>query len=127
MADVDGDRKADIVHVWNCNNQVCVMYYSAASGFTSAINHNTYQGTGAVAGFLTGDVYGDGRQDIIHLWKCDNNLCIMFYTAALGFEAHSYKTAQGTGAIRYMTGDVDGNGQTDVIQYVLYIRIILTL
>lgn len=79
LGDVDGDRRKDVIQLWNNNGRLSIIYYTGASLFHSAGFANTEQGTGALQYFM-GDVDGDKRDDLIHLWNCNNRLCIMYYT-----------------------------------------------
>lgn len=39
VGDVDGDKKDDIIQLWNCNNRLCILYYTVcfANNFNTMI------------------------------------------------------------------------------------------
>ena len=63
-ADIDGDRRDDIIQLWNCNGRLCILYYTAESRFTREVNIETGHGTGSMA-FFMGDIDGDQRAEYV--------------------------------------------------------------
>ncbi|HEX3047773.1 MAG TPA: RHS repeat-associated core domain-containing protein [Bacillota bacterium] len=118
--DVNGDGKTDIIQLWNNNGRLAVITYLAnGTGYTLAWGTNDIgAGSGAIK-FLTGDVNGDGKTDIIQLWDNNGRLGAGTYLA----NGTGYTLAwgvndigAGSGAITFLTGDVNGDGKSDIIQ-----------
>lgn len=75
-------------------------------------------GTGAV-GWLSGDMDGDGRTDIIHLWNNNGALGMHVYRSTGTSYVNAFTSGnmgQGPWALAWLTGDMDGDGLTDILQ-----------
>lgn len=114
IGDVDGDRRADVVQLWNNSGRLSFLIYTAASGFR-ARGIGTSQGTGAVKFFLA-DVDGDKKKDIVQVWNNNGRANILYYTASSNFQARNVATAQGVGAVTWLQGDIYGDGREEIIQ-----------
>jgi FG-GAP-like repeat len=125
--DFNGDQKTDLVHfvndggagyihIWKSNGDGT---FTVDKSFTPwigyAVNSNSYN-------YLTGDFNGDGKTDLVHLF--DNNYIHTwlanntgtFDTKALFSPRSGY--AIGANNYKYLTGDFNGDGKTDLIHLV---------
>src|SRR5258708_5860966 len=77
------------------------------------------EGSGAVA-WLTGDVNGDGKAEIVQLWDHAATLGMIVYCAdgQGGYRAifGSSDMGEGSGAVAWLTGDVNGDGKAEIVQ-----------
>src|SRR5690349_4088927 len=79
---------------------------------------NMGQGSGAV-GWLIGDVDGDGKAEIVQPWINGGALGMIVYGwsgTSLSTQWSTGNMGQGSGAIRWLIGDVNGDGKTEVVQ-----------
>jgi C1A family cysteine protease len=96
-----------------------IVYGWVGSGYTTIFSSGDMgQGAGAIA-WLTGDVNGDGKTEIVQLWNNNGKLAMIVY----GWVGSGYTTifssgdmGQGAGAIAWLTGDVNGDGMVEIIQ-----------
>ncbi len=120
--DVDGDRRTDLIHTYIDQGHLGVVVYrgNASGGFTRSYV-NPYLGVSYSAlKWLTGDVDGDGRTDLIQVMNFNGRLGLIVYrgTASGGFAPSFVRSdmGQGSNALAWLAGDVDGDGKTDLIQ-----------
>lgn len=79
---------------------------------------NMGQGPGAVS-WLTGDINGDGRAEIIQPWANGGSLGMIVYGGtnnSLGTIWASADMGQGPGAVSWLIGDINGDGKAEIIQ-----------
>ena len=119
--DVNGDGKAEIIQLWNHGGNLAMIIYgwSANTLTTLFANGNMGQGADAIT-FLIGDVNGDGRAEIIQLW---NNGGFKLGMIVYGWDKDAMKTifANGdmgarTGSPGWLVGDVNGDGRAEIVQ-----------
>ena len=118
--DANGDGRTDLLQLWNNSGRLALSVYSAdGQGLTPMFRtENLGEGAGAL-GFLTGDVDGDRRTDLIQLWNNQGRLAAAVYTATGTGYIRRFRTGDlgaGAGAVAWLTGDSDGDGRTDLIQ-----------
>jgi hypothetical protein len=118
--DADGDGRTDLIQLWNNNGWLgLTVFRSTGTGYALWFNNpNMGQGSAGLA-WLTGDMDGDGRTDIFQPWKNNSTLGLIAYRAT----GTGYTTAFATGnmgqgwwALGWLTGDMDGDGRTDIFQ-----------
>jgi RHS repeat-associated protein len=117
--DVNGDGKSDFVQLWNNGgNLAAIVYTSSGCGFTTTASGNL--GSGATyLDILTGDVNGDGRADIIQVWNNGGKAAFVVFTGNANGSftlSASVTSTAGAGAVKWLAGDVNSDGKTDVIQ-----------
>ena len=118
--DVNGDGKTDIIQTFNSGGRLgIIVYQSNGTGYVSTFGTgDAGQGSGALA-FLTGDVNGDGKTDLIQTFDSGGRLGILVYQSNGTGYVSTFGTGdagQGSGALAYLTGDVNGDGRTDLLQ-----------
>jgi hypothetical protein len=96
-----------------------IVYQSNGTGYTATWSSGDLgEGAGALA-WLTGDVNGDGKTDIIQPFSNGGRLGMIAYQSnGTGYTATwgSGDLGQGADALAWLTGDVNGDGKTDLIQ-----------
>jgi Zn-dependent metalloprotease len=118
--DVNGDGKTDIIQPFDNGGRLgLIVYTSNGTGYSSTFSTlNIGQGSGALA-WLTGDVNGDGRTDILQAFDNGGRLGLIAYTSdGTGYSSTfgTVNIGQGSGALAWLTGDANGDGQTDILQ-----------
>ena len=128
--DADADGKTDIFQLWNDGGALRIIVWRS-TGTSYELFGNT-QGVNALVGairFLTADVDGDERTDIVQLRDNNGSLSITVHGAnkvpgngAGGYVTTGYSTrpvvaaSAGSSAVDWLTGDVDADGKTDLFQ-----------
>lgn len=127
--DFNGDGRTDLVQQWNRNGLLEVLpIWATATGlasdgnwFATGLDFNA--GPDGTPGLLVGDFNGDGKSDLVTQWNNAGTLHVMpIYSTGVGFVKGAwYNTQQGFasghgGTPNLRTGDVDGDGRTDLIQ-----------
>ncbi|MDQ5844103.1 MAG: VCBS repeat-containing protein, partial [Acidobacteriota bacterium] len=119
-ADFNGDRKTDLVHFVN-NDYVHIWLSNGDGSFKVLDKYAPWPGYhfGSPKSWHTGDFNGDGFTDLIHIvggdyvhtWisKGDGTFSVGFFRPAPGY--HS-------GWGRWLTGDLDADGKTDLVHLV---------
>ena len=94
-----------------------VAYMSNGTGYSPTWS-NTNTGVGSAGQFFTGDVNGDGKTDIIQVWNNGGYTGMVAYTSnGTGYSPTWSNTNTGAGSAgQFFTGDVNGDGKTDIIQ-----------
>ena len=120
-ADVNGDGHEEVVQLWDNNGKLGMIVY-AISNKSCTIEWNEGDlGTGSGAiDFLTGDFDGSGKTSIVQLWDNGGQLGMALFTPTAdgGYRLawNNPNLGQGSGAVAFLTGDVNGDGLTDIIQ-----------
>lgn len=121
--DMDGDGRTDILQPWSNGTKLgLIVYRSTGTGYvTGFASANMGAGSAGARGWLTGDADGDGRTDLIHLWHNSNvnRLGINVYrSTGTGYVLWfaNGNMGQGSGSLKWLAGDMDGDGLTDIFQ-----------
>lgn len=122
VLNIYGDRRKEIVQVWNNNGKIGMIMYGADMYGNVRTLWNTPdigQGYGAVA-WLTGDITGNQKDEIVQLWNNNGTLGLILYgynnDSGIGTLWHSSNMGQGSGAVGWLAGDVNGDGKDEIIQ-----------
>ena len=127
IGDINGDGKTDIIFVgqdWGGNTNLNIRTkMSNGDGTFTSYSQQMSDGSGVhTYPTLTGDINGDGKTDIIFVgqdWGGDTNLNIRvkMSNGDGSFTSYSQQMSDGSGVHTYptLTGDVNGDGKTDLI------------
>ena len=118
--DVNGDRRMDLVQGFAGagGGLNLITYFSEGSRFALGRYQAMNAGSGAI-GYWPMDVNGDRRTDLVQGFAgAGDVLNLITYLGQVdGFAAGTYKaTNAGTGAVGYWSMDVDGDGDSDLVQ-----------
>ena len=120
IGDVNNDGQAEIIQLWNNNGRLGMIVYRW-TGAAMAVLWGTGdigEGSGAVS-WLIGDVNKDGQAEIIQQWSNNGRLGMIVYRwtgAAMAVLWGSSDMGEGSGAISWLIGDVNKDGQAEIIQ-----------
>ncbi len=126
LADVTGDGMDDLVYRGFCGKRrpCWRVQQSTGAGFASGMswgNTTGFAGTTLAFGFRTGDLNGDGRDDILYRGECGEAECWraliatpqnVFAPRYWGSDAALASAASSGG---FHTADVDANGLSDLV------------
>lgn len=122
FGDVDGNGQAEVVQLWNNSGSLGMIIYHWSSGAMTMLwsTGDMGQGAGALS-WLIGDIDGDGRAEISQQWGNGGTLGMIIYgwdpaNATMTTQWATGNMGQGSGAVGWLAGDVNGNGRADVIQ-----------
>ena len=120
VGDVNKDGQAEIIQLWNDNGSLgmIVYHWTGSAMATLWASGNVGQGSGAVS-WLVGDVNKDGQAEIIQLWNDNGSLGMIVYHwtgSAMATLWGTGNVGQGSGAVSWLVGDVDKDGQAEIIQ-----------
>jgi len=120
IGDVNGDGRAEVVQLWNDGGRLGMIVYGwSGSGMTTLwASGNMGQGVGAVD-WQIGDVNGDGRAEVIQLWNDGGRLGMIVYGwtgAAMEVLEASSNVGQGSGAVAWLTGRIQGGVIDEIVQ-----------
>ncbi len=119
LSDIDGDGKSDMIVTSATANNVSVYRNTGSSGvinassFAGAVSFTTGTGPAFVA---TGDLNGDGRQDLVVSDNTAGTLSVfenISATGAIAFKARVILTT-GVNPYRVAIGDLDADGRPDI-------------
>jgi C1A family cysteine protease len=120
IGDVNGDGQAEICQLWDNDGRLGMIIYTwNGSAMTELWNStNVGEGPGAVS-WLIGDVNGDGKAEICQQWNNSGPLGMIVYGwngSAMGELFNSTDMGQGAGAVSWLIGDVNGDGNAEICQ-----------
>jgi hypothetical protein len=121
LGDMDADGDAEIVHLWPNEGFIAVdTYRRTLGGFVGDFKQeglvSARSGTFA---FLGADFDGDGDGDVLELQSNSGQLGLRLMTSNAGdvaFQWASTNVGQGSGALGWRTGDIDGDGMAELLQ-----------
>lgn len=114
IGDLDGDGFDDIVLAHEFIEVSSVLYTDGAGGIASALSlsYSPYYGSGAAVR----DVDGDGRNDVLIGAADGTGMAVYLNVAPLAFSPPSYYGgAAGSANFNVRCGDLDGDGDADVV------------
>jgi hypothetical protein len=117
-ADLNGDRRVDLVHLVGSYIHVWI---STGNGKFDVQDKYLPANAGTISSgqFVTGDFNGDGLSDLLHI--TGSNFVRLWISNGQGqFTVRSYKPWESyqTGIGRWVTADLDGDGKTDLVHIV---------
>jgi len=120
VGDVDGDGQDEVVQLWANGIQLGMTVFEWAAGAMSVQWTSADTGAGMAAlSWQIGDVDGDGQDEVIQLWSSGSYLGMTVFEWT-GSEMSSLwstdNVGQGYGAVGWLVGDVNGDGQDEVVQ-----------
>jgi hypothetical protein len=120
IGDVNGDGRAEVVQLQNNGGKLEMIVYGwsrqALMRLWSA--DDIGQGGGAIA-WEIGDVNGDGQAEIVQLWDYHGKLGMIVYGWSGNAMTALWSTGdigQGSGAVAWQIGDVNGDGRAEIVQ-----------
>ena len=116
VGDFDGDGQAEIIQAWGQDLNFIVYDSDGAGGLTTQWTGDMGQGSGAVS-WLVGDFNGDGKAEIVQAWGNDLNFIMYGNDSANGMKVlWTGDMGQGSGAVRWLVGDFNGDGKAEIVQ-----------
>ncbi|WNG48092.1 hypothetical protein F0U60_31090 [Archangium minus] len=117
--DADADGRTDLFQLWdNFGSLGLIVWRSNGTGYEAFADTSGVQmGVGAVK-FLAVDVNKDKRTDIVQLWNNNGTLAMSLHQSYGNRYTTSWTATMpaGVGAVEWLTGDADADGQTDIFQ-----------
>ncbi|WP_208752268.1 FG-GAP-like repeat-containing protein [Corallococcus carmarthensis] len=119
-ADLDGDGRGEVLQAFNNNGALgFIVYRWNGSAMTRAwATSNIGQGSNAVA-WLINDVDGDGRDEVVQAFNISGRLGFNVYRWNGSGLVQLWGTpniGQGSGAVAWLSSDVDGDGRDEIVQ-----------
>lgn len=118
--DANLDGKTDIIQLWNDNGQLGLFIWGSTGSGYASVNPTSLPGSPQALKFLAVDVNNDGRTDIAELGAQPNGKLKLTVHSATSNNVYqtvsATESAAGFGAVDWLTGDVDADGQTDILQ-----------
>ncbi|QFY42468.1 DUF946 domain-containing protein [Candidatus Methylospira mobilis] len=116
VGDFNGDGKSEIIQGWGDDLNFIMYGSDGAGGLKTLWTGAMGEGSGAVT-WLVGDFNGDGKSEIVQGWGDDLNFIMYGSDGAGGLKTHwTGAMGQGSGAVKWLVGDFDGDGQAEIIQ-----------
>lgn len=123
IADVDGDGRTDVVHLFNDNGYASVDFIMSKPG---TLLQNLYRAETQAGGFVfttslwyVGDANGDGLPDLFHIFNDNGTIDVDVHVnnGAGGLLMSRWATNVGgfPGNDQFFVADVNGDGKSDVI------------
>jgi len=120
VGDVDHDGRGDIVQAWRGWGSLPSCRFTGAGFACSNLGATLYNWGDPAQEALTGDFDGDGRTDVLQAYRKWGSLPRCLSTGAgwscANPSATIYEAADDTDEQRFLTGRVDGDARSDVMQ-----------
>lgn len=136
LADVNGDGRSDLIWTYRYGNALGRVLYTANSTGTGFTQKSAVTETGFAASiineqdqqYITGDVNGDGRSDLVWIGRLNGDVYRVIYlanSAGTGFDSQGYEVDVNSDYSLYENGqyqlaDVNGDGRSDLVWTFLY-------
>lgn len=117
--DVNGDGNSDVIQPVNENGSLAIMAYDITGTTATTFINQALPGTPfSAAGFVAGDVDGDGLTDLVRAWNNANKLSLtIFNSTGTGFtRTWDGNTNAAYTSLRLLPVDYDGDGKSDIAQ-----------
>jgi RHS repeat-associated protein len=119
VVDADGDGVHDLVHLHRSGSAVLISPVLAAhDGSWRRTTRQTIDTNGTVTGWLVADANGDGLGDMVQISAAPPHPRVdSLVSIGNGVFAYRSKAVKvGSDTTRWQTGDVDGDGRTDLVR-----------
>jgi hypothetical protein len=117
--DVNGDGNSDVIQPVNDNGMLAIMAHDITGTSATMFINQTLPGTPfSTAGFVAGDVDGDGKTDLVRGWNNANKLALTIFnsTGTAFTRTWDGNTTAPYQSIRLLPVDYDGDGKSDIAQ-----------
>jgi hypothetical protein len=116
--DFDGDGKDDVFQTWRSWGSIPVCLSSGSSWNCSNPAATIYNSGSWEQQFLTGDFNGDGKTDVAQVFRGWSSIPVCLSNGT-GWDCSNYSATiynSGSWEQKFITGDFDGDGKTDIAQ-----------
>lgn len=115
--DVNGDGNSDVIQPINNNGSLAITAYDiTGTTATTFINQTLTTTSFSNAAFISGDVDGDGKTDLVRAWNNTNKLALTIFSSSGTSFTHAWDgyTTVNYQNLRVLPVDFDGDGKSDI-------------
>ena len=117
--DVNGDGNSDVIQPVNDNGTLAIMAHDITGATATTFINQTFTGANfSMAGFVSGDVDGDGKTDLVRAWNNANKLSLTVFNSTGTAFTRSWdgNTTANYQSIGLLSVDFNGDGKSDIAQ-----------